>query len=349
MWDFVVVGAGLAGTVLADKLLRAGAQVKVIDRDAGAYGSKVAGGIFNPVTGRRMVKSWMSDIFSKEAYAYYRQRGEGLGLHLLDHLDMQRLFHNEGQRQEWLVRVDFDKLQGIMAGDIAPDVEDKVLCREFGGVRTSGSWRLHTARFMDALHLEWTANGILEHRALSYNEIQCGPQGLSVAGEKSRKLVFCEGWQMVDNPWFAHLPLRPNKGETLGVRLHGKGPDEMVLKQVYLLPQPNGSYRVGATYDRDNLELHPSAEARSWLLERLQQLIKLPLEVETHKVGIRPASIDRRPMLGSSKMEPQLFVFNGFGSKGVSQVPWCAEQMAVHLLQGVPLPPEVDISRFERA
>jgi glycine/D-amino acid oxidase-like deaminating enzyme len=68
------------------------------------------------------------------------------------------------------------------------------------------------------------------------------------------------------------------------------------------------------------------------------------VEVIEHWCGVRPASRDRRPILGVTA--PGEAVLNGLGSRGVILAPWCARHLAEHLFDGEPLDPEVSVSRF---
>ena len=51
--DFLIVGQGLAGTLLAAELEGRGQSIQVVDNNYPRAASKVAAGIMNPVTGRR--------------------------------------------------------------------------------------------------------------------------------------------------------------------------------------------------------------------------------------------------------------------------------------------------------
>ena len=59
--DFIIVGQGIAGTVLADHLMAVGKNVLVFDEPSLSNSSRVAGGLYNPITGRKMVKTWLAD------------------------------------------------------------------------------------------------------------------------------------------------------------------------------------------------------------------------------------------------------------------------------------------------
>ena len=69
--DYIILGQGLCGTFLSYYLLKAGKKVVVIDKDNPFTATKAASGVINPVTGRRIVRTWRIEEllpFSLEAY-----------------------------------------------------------------------------------------------------------------------------------------------------------------------------------------------------------------------------------------------------------------------------------------
>ena len=59
--DFLIVGQGLAGTLLAWECERVGCSFAIADAGHATASSGVAAGMINPITGRRLVKSWEID------------------------------------------------------------------------------------------------------------------------------------------------------------------------------------------------------------------------------------------------------------------------------------------------
>jgi glycine/D-amino acid oxidase-like deaminating enzyme len=70
--DYLVIGQGISGSLLSRNLLMAGKSVMVIDEANAASASRVAGGIVNPVTGKRLVRSWMIEKLLPFALDTYR-------------------------------------------------------------------------------------------------------------------------------------------------------------------------------------------------------------------------------------------------------------------------------------
>jgi glycine/D-amino acid oxidase-like deaminating enzyme len=56
---YLIVGQGLAGTWLSYYLSQQGISFVIINSASQASASKVASGVINPVTGRRMVQTWI--------------------------------------------------------------------------------------------------------------------------------------------------------------------------------------------------------------------------------------------------------------------------------------------------
>ena len=65
MLDYIIVGQGLAGSVLAIELLEKGMKVQVIDNKHFRSSSKIAGGLVHPMSFRRTILSWNAELLSE--------------------------------------------------------------------------------------------------------------------------------------------------------------------------------------------------------------------------------------------------------------------------------------------
>src|SRR4051812_12146995 len=75
--DYIIVGQGICGTFLSWNLLKEGRSVLVIDESQPLSATKVASGVINPVTGRRIVRTWMiEDVFPFAENAYKQLEDE---------------------------------------------------------------------------------------------------------------------------------------------------------------------------------------------------------------------------------------------------------------------------------
>jgi glycine oxidase len=75
-------------------------------------------------------------------------------------------------------------------------------------------------------------------------------------------------------------------------------------------------------------------------------MITCEFEIVDQVAGIRPATKDRKPILGRHPEYFQLYCCNGFGSRGVLIAPCIAKELAAHIEEGTPLDPETNLLRF---
>ena len=97
--DILIVGQGLAGTLLAWEFERVGIPFKIVDAGHAHGASRVAAGIINPITGQRIVKSWMIDTMLPVARESYTAFEKVLGLSLWREMRVRRLYVNEAERR----------------------------------------------------------------------------------------------------------------------------------------------------------------------------------------------------------------------------------------------------------
>ena len=89
-----------------------------------------------------------------------------------------------------------------------------------------------------------------------------------------------------------------------------------------------------------------SDNAREYLLSKVRKLVRSNIEILGQSAGIRPATRDRRPFIGIHPVYKTIAIFNGFGSKGVSLIPYLSGIFTDHLLSGHNLEPDINIIRY---
>ena len=118
-------------------------------------------------------------------------------------------------------------------------------------------------------------------------------------------------------------------------------------KKAFVLPVGNKRFKVGSTYEWDDLTEQTTEKGKVSIVERLDALIDVEYQIEDQWAGVRPTIVDRRPVLGRHPHFPNLYVFNGLGTKGVMLAPKFAEIMANYLIEeSSELPAEIDVKRF---
>ncbi len=77
--EILIIGQGICGTWLSYFLQKENRSFLVIDDNQPNTSSRIAAGIINPVTGRRIVKTWMIDELIPFIETAYQEIGKELG------------------------------------------------------------------------------------------------------------------------------------------------------------------------------------------------------------------------------------------------------------------------------
>ncbi|MEB2784379.1 NAD(P)/FAD-dependent oxidoreductase [Algoriphagus persicinus] len=341
--DFLLIGQGLAGTALAYRLKQAGKKIRIIDQPGANNSSRIAAGLFNPVTGRKMVKTWKADSLFPVIKPFYQELEKLTGSKFLTEKAIYRPFLTIEEQNEWMGHsADLGFLPYLEA--IHLESQSEFLKDPFGGVMLRNSGWLNINNLLDAMTAYFKEELILEkfdesllarqEEYWSYRELQ------------TKAVIYCNGLGAMHSRFFDFLPFAPVKGEILEVKQEFT-PDYVVNRGVFRVHLGQGVHRVGSTYTRHDLEIGATNAAKMEILEKLTDLVRLPVgEIISHKTGIRPATRDRKPFLGKHPTEVGVYLFNGFGAKGVSLIPYFSELMVAYLLNNKAIDPEVDIARY---
>lgn len=344
--DFLLVGQGIAGSILANELLDRGHSVRIVNEEKPDIPSLKASGVYNPVTGRKMVKTWLADELFAKLEAYYFNLEVKLSARFIRPMPIYRLFGSYKEQNDWSSKVFEKEYRSFVDSMTAksrgiPGVED-----HYGGLTLRNSGYVNVPGLVEAMRNYFVEKKIYSNEIFDYGRLEVKDGQIDYMGHKAAKVIFCEGPGVLGNPFWRHLPFRSVKGETLEIAAN-LPKDLIVNKGVYVLPK-EGGFTVGSTYDHVSLDQVPSKEGIKKLEGRLQKIFSGEYHIVDAKAGIRPATYDRKPFIGFHHKFANVGIFNGFGSKGVSLIPYFAEQL-VNCLEGKSkIMPEVGVSRVNQ-
>lgn len=312
---FCIVGQGLAGTILAHHFLEAGIPFEMWDSPETHFNSsQAAGGIFNPVTGRKLEPTWLADELFSYLFDFYPRLEAILGASFFHPMPLFRPFAN-AEMKSWLV-------------ERKDQIHHSYLRWEQNGVWVNQAGWVNVVELLRVSRAYFEAKGVLK---------------IGVYSES--RGIFCEGFHGQNNPLWSALPFLPAKGEIMEIRSSEPSEDHILNKNGFMLPLGHQQFKVGATYGWKEFSNETTAEAGQELRGKLRLMEVNKFEVLVQKTGVRPATQDRRPFVGfHPSMEAG--IFNGFGSKGVSLAPYFAKQWTDEIGGKSSVHSEASIRRF---
>ncbi|MDP0501648.1 MAG: FAD-dependent oxidoreductase [Verrucomicrobiota bacterium JB022] len=333
--DFLIVGQGLAGSLLAWELLQRGCRVRVLDQPQAGAASRSSGGLVNPLAGKKFPAAWQVAETLPLARQTYAALEAQLGEQLWSDQPMLRVLVDEKQVPA-LDQAATDPTAGAYVGDrFAPGHWSAYFDDSLGSFLTAQSgwvdFELLVIRFRQWLEGE----GMLVH---AWPE-----DGTDLA----ETVVYCEGWRGQHNPHFSFVPWTPDRGLILHLELvDGEMPPYIVNRSEWLRPMGNGRFAAGATHGWDNFEQAPRENEVLALLNSIHSWTRARFKVIGATSGVRPAVTDRVPVVGRHPADPQRAIFNGLGGKAALPAPYLARLLARHLLDGTALPDSHSVARF---
>ncbi len=343
--DYFIVGQGIAGSCLAQELLRRGHKIMVFDTPERNRSTAVAAGLINPVTGKLMKTSWNADVLFPACHEFYKKAEEEMRQQFFFPQPVYRPFISIEEQNEWMGRSTSDSMRKYIEAifyesKFGDDVNDT-----FGGVLLKGGGYVNTSLFTEAVRMLLINRDAYSEQHVDDKSFLDEGGGISLGDLKARAIVYCRGVHELEGGCFRWVPIKPLKGEVLTIEMREVA--RIYNRGVYVVPasQP-GYYSVGATYD-PNGEPGVSEHAREELLVKLNQLIRQPFKVIDQAWGIRPTTPDRKPLLGRHPDMPNRVIFNGLGTKGVSLAPFLSQVIAGFLNGEIEIPSEVNIGRYK--
>lgn len=369
----IVVGAGLAGTAIAERLARRGIQVHVIEAfESAAQGaSGNLAGAFRPLPSKddnrisRITRAGF--LYGLHHLANLRDAQqevlwEGCGV-----LHLARSTTEEGRQREVVraLRLPRSFLQWVDANEAT---------RKAGHTASFGGWWFPTA-------------GWIQPGSLCEANLAAGGDRIELTTRTEvQRIEFNDGeWHAFDSDdklidhaeilvlanaqdvrrlagtdW---LPLRAARGQVSHLPMAQLAPlGVVVCGQGYITPGIGGHAALGASFVVDDFDLALREDEHAENLAKLERMLPgftqgMTAPDMTGRVSIRPVSIDRLPIVGALPVSAEsnghkirtlprrqgLWMISGFGARGLVWSSLCGELLAAQIC-GDPLPVERELA-----
>lgn len=347
--DTIIIGQGIAGSLLAIELIEKGVDFLVLDNHLKHSSSTIAAGLYNPVVFRKPTLGFNVQNVLPFALHRYKELEQKLACSFLHERPYAKFFENYATINNWEATAADEKFRSYIKLPLKKESIEGVK-NDLPYAETKYTGNVDLPLFLNAVGTLLKEQKALIQgnvKQIEYNqkitillsnddELQCN------------KLILARGHQERHSKEFAHATVGATKGDVLTIECPGLKSEYILSKGFFVMPIGNDKYKLGATYNWDDKSYEPSEEAKQELMKRFESLVDLPYKVIDHETGLRPGAKDRRPLLGAHPEIDNLYIFNGLGSKGVLLAPLYANQLANHIFEGKPIDKEVNVERMKK-
>jgi glycine oxidase len=348
--DIVVVGAGIVGCAVAYELARRGASVNVVDmRATGMGATQASAGILAPYIEARDGSPLLGltarslDLYDDFITRASRDSGQPIVYHRTGTLDVavdQHGAHKLSGMADDLTRrgIAAEFVDAAGARRLEPQLSEAVV----GGLMIPMHGFVSAPMLTRALAGAARRLGaqIIEHGAVH----RIARDGADVVVDTDRGSLSANAVVLAAGSWSGSIdvdgvavrvPVRPVRGKLLHLGWPGPPLRRVTWSErCYLVPWDDGTLLVGATAEEAGFDERATAAGVRELLDAACEIVPRGGSAGFlgARVGLRPASSDELPIIGASRVMPNLMYATGHYRNGILLAPLTAKLVADALL-----------------
>lgn len=341
--EYIIVGDGYAGVFFAHQLIKNNKSF-VMFSEGKKSASQVSAGIINPVVLKKFTTFWKAQEQIDFLKNSFEEIEKYTGKNYLIDAPIHRIFHDENEQRLWLKKSENNELVNFLDKNFD---HIEVVKNDFNTGKVNQSARLNVSGFFEGVFDFLEKGSQLIKEKFDYAKINI--QDSTYKDISFKKIIFCEGMGVKENPFFSEILVNANKGHHIKVKLSEALPQNITIKKKhFLFPVDNDLYFYGGTYDRDQLHNHIDDSAVEQLTNGLAEFYPYDFEIKEVNFGFRPTVKDRRPIIGKHCDYSCMYVFNGLGARGILNGCYFSKALYDFTENGSPIPNEVSMERFTK-
>ena len=343
--DFIIVGQGLAGTCFAFELIKQNKTFVIIDEHKTTTSSQIALGVYNPLILKWFTKPWKIDSQLKYFYIFYNEINNFLKNNFFDNTGIYKFLKTPYDQNNWLTKHTVSGRNIYMSSELYSISNKGLRNKEFYGfIKSAG--RVNIKLLLNTFRTFCkTENQIIEEK-FNHDKLIINTSSVSFKHITANNIIFCEGYNVIHNPYFKDLNLKPTKGEILNIYCKGLNVKEIIHSGLLFIPLGQDYYSIGATYNWEDINNKPTQEAKKKIITLLDSFLNRPYKIINQLAGIRPSTIDRRALIGSHTKHKNIYILNGLGTRGVLLAPYLSQVLINSIYFNKSIPKEVNINRI---
>jgi glycine/D-amino acid oxidase-like deaminating enzyme len=347
-FDYIIIGQGICGTFLSWNLLKAGKKILVIDEPQKFSSTKVASGIINPVTGRRVVTTWMIEGLLPFAWNAYSNIGNDIDETVIEQKNTIAFPPSVQMLQTYEKRSD-EENSFIQSFKEREEQFHEYFNFVFHTYTINPTYLVYLHLLLNGWRKKLVESNSLLEEKFDDTQLIANEDSVQYKNITAKKIMFCNGVNTYQNNYWKNLPYVFNKGQALIADIPNL-PANHIYKYgaATLAPWYKNLWWIGSSYENDFTKMEPTEDFYNSTVTSLKSILKIPFTIKEHIASLRPAVIERRPFVGLHPDHPSIGILNGMGTKGCSLAPYFAHQLTQQLVNNITIDPLADVKRFHR-
>lgn len=340
--DVLIVGGGIIGCSIAYFLRKQGVEVIVLEKgDIGAQASSAAAGLLAPIrplsqqdpfkalqlASLARFSSFIPELETVSGITVDFERTGTLRLLPAEKLDSVKAWAEVWQRTGYRIEV--------LTPEKAYEREPQLSPGLHGAVAIADEAQVVPVQLVQAYAQAALNQGALFYPHTEVVALQRSETGSRITGiwTDHGHLLTCDQLILAAGAWSARcgtwldvtLPIRPVRGELIALQQPSPPVRHIIFDEgvfdedIYIVPKPNGTVVVGATKADVGFDPSVSAGEVLHLLTVATQLLPALANCPIHRMwaGLRPKTLDSRPLLGPIPPWENVTIASGHGGFGV--------------------------------
>ena len=341
MEKILIVGSGVAGITLHHCMSQYVENVYLMDDFEVPSSTMVAAGMINPITGRKFNLTWKYEELMPVFKEVYGQISATIGLDILSSMTLIREIDTiENENQIFSLGTPF----------IHSDHNTNPQIEEWFNAGISRvaieAFRLHTSEMVEKYSRLLKSKGLFLNEKFDFAKLSMIESKLKYKDQNFDRIIFCEGYAVVNNPFFRMLPFQPVKGEVIIAKIPNLTLDVAYKNKLFFIPISPEIFWIGSGYEWSFNDSFPSEKGILELVNKIKSVLKSDFEILETRAAIRPSTKHRKPIIGWHPQYKSIGVVNGLGTKGSMLAPYLAKMMTQSIFGIQEIEAELNVGRF---
>ena len=314
--DLIIVGQGLSGSTLAMHAIQNQLDIIIVSKPYRKSATFISGGIMNPITGKRLVKTDNYPKKIKDNIIFYRDIEKQLNIKFINQFKLHKVITDPLSISEFYKKKNLDTYQPLL--------------KNYSKIKNGISFiinpifQLNTPLYLSGVHSYLIKNNQLIEDTINTQDIIETKSNIIWKDIQAKKIIFCDGANAKSNPFFSNIDWNLSKGHIIEFTNNDQCNKTITNTGQWCCPMGSQTFRFGSTVEWGMVNNQPTKNISNTLLKNLNENSLIQNKgtqlIAIHS-GIRPVTKKRQPIAGFLIAHPNIGCINGLGSNGTIHAP----------------------------